>query len=89
MGNSLPTEDFNTFIRELNAIDISNLDAWDGLEETLNSLGLNSIVTSNNFKNLSTEMQNAAGAVEKIDLTKFVETFRDLQKIVNDIYSGD
>jgi hypothetical protein len=78
MGNSLPTEDFNTFVRELNSIDISNTKDWNNLKNTLEELNLESITSSNAFKELESKMQDAVGAIEKIDLSKFVETFRDL-----------
>jgi hypothetical protein len=41
-------------------------------------MGLESIVTSNSFKNLAAEAQKAAGAIDRVDLNKFAETFREV-----------
>jgi hypothetical protein len=76
-------------MRELGAIDVSDLGDWNELKQTLSSLGLETVLNSEHFKTLEINMTAAAGAIEKIDLDKFVETFRDLQKIVQDIYSGE
>ena len=89
IGNSLSAEDFNIFMRELNAIDLADLGAWEGLGDTLKDLGLSSVANSEAFKNLTTDAAEAAGAIRKIDLKAFTAQFKNLQNVVSDIRSGE
>jgi hypothetical protein len=59
------------------------------LETTLKDMGLGSIVTTNAFKDLSKQAQECAGAIDKVDLASFTEKFRELQKLVGDIQTGE
>jgi hypothetical protein len=50
MASSLPQDEFNAFMRELNSIDISNLDDWDKLRENLEATGNTTVLTSSAFR---------------------------------------
>lgn len=89
LSASMSAEEFNVFIREFANIDMSNLNEWKGLTDTLNELGMESITTSSAFKELIADASDAAGAIEKIDLKAFAEQFRSLQNVIGDISSGE
>ena len=89
IGNQLSAEQMAVFLRELSAIDMSDLGAWENFDDTLDALGLSTITSSKAFEKLKTDAAAAAGAIEKIDLRKFTESFVNLQNIIGQIKSGE
>jgi hypothetical protein len=85
----LSPEDFDKFMANFNAIDISNLDSWEGLAETLEDVGLGAITTSESFQDLIKDGSAAANAIKKVDLEGFTETLKSLQVVISEINSGD
>jgi hypothetical protein len=70
-------------MRELNAIDWTNLDNWEGLPETLERIGLS--IPEDELQNFIKIAQESAGAIRNIDLDKLNEELQKLLDLKNKI----
>jgi hypothetical protein len=93
IGDSLSAEDFNKFITNFNAIDISDVSSWEQFPEILEEIGLGFVTTSDAteeaFKNLISTSMACANAIEKINMESFLEDLRSLQSFIGEISSGE
>ena len=76
----------------MNAIrdmDVTNLKDWEQLKIMLEETGHEAILTSAAFKNFESKTKDLVNAINKVNISKLVEGFRDFQKIIGDILSGE
>ena len=89
MGAALPEEELNFLMNAIGDMDETNLKDWEQLKIMLEETGHEAILTSTAFKNFEVKTKELVNAINKVNISKLVEGFRDFQKIIGDILSGE
>ena len=85
IAQSLTADEFNSFISLWNSFDQSDLGAWEQFEEQLKDMGMEAVLNTEAFKNMTEVTKELRGAVYKVDLNALEDNISKLYKASKDI----
>ena len=85
ISTMLSPEQFEMFMSAWNSFDKTDLDAWKEFEETLKVLGLDGIMTTASFQNLSEKTKEVANSIRRMDVNKLSEGFEERLSLIDKV----
>lgn len=86
---NMSDEEINQFASMINAIDWKDADAWNSLKTQIEKMGFATYMTEEEIDTFIESAKECAEAISKIDMTKLLDTVREINLILDNINTGE